>query len=137
MADENCLFCNKAEMAGRTLLSTKHFFVVLDNFPVVPGHTLVISKRHIGDIFSLDDEEKNDFWGVLAKVKVYLEHRFNPVAYNGGFNAGEISGQTIPHFHFHVFPRHNGDMENPRGGIRNFVQGKGDYSLREKLRHEL
>ena len=47
--------------------------------------------------------------------------------YNVGFNFGEAAGQTIPHFHLHVIPRFYNDIENPSGGIRNVIPGKGNY----------
>lgn len=42
-------------------------------------------------------------------------------------NKKESAEQTVFHFHCHVIPRYNGDMENPRGGIRNCIQEKGYY----------
>ena len=42
-------------------------------------------------------------------------------------NCGEVSGQTVMHFHCHLIPRFKGDVENPRGGVRHCVMGKGYY----------
>jgi diadenosine tetraphosphate (Ap4A) HIT family hydrolase len=42
-------------------------------------------------------------------------------------NCGETAGQTVFHFHCHIIPRYTGDMENPRGGIRHCINGKGYY----------
>ena len=50
-----------------------------------------------------------------------------PDGYNVGSNAGEAAGQTVPHLHIHVIPRYNGDVEDPRGGIRHVIPGKGNY----------
>lgn len=43
--------------------------------------------------------------------------------YNLGINDGEAGGQTVGHLHLHVIPRFDGDVENPRGGIRNIFAG--------------
>jgi len=49
------------------------------------------------------------------------------VGFNIGTNVGEAAGQTIFHCHIHLIPRRKGDVENPRGGIRQVIPGKGDY----------
>ena len=46
---------------------------------------------------------------------------------NIGMNCGESAGQTVMHFHCHIIPRYNGDMEDPRGGVRHSIEGKGYY----------
>ena len=46
---------------------------------------------------------------------------------NIGINCGEVAGQTIFHCHVHLIPRRKGDVENPRGGVRHIIEGKGFY----------
>jgi diadenosine tetraphosphate (Ap4A) HIT family hydrolase len=45
-------------------------------------------------------------------------HRDSPDGYNIGINIGAAAGQTGPHAQLHVIPRYAGDVEDPRGGIR-------------------
>ncbi len=47
--------------------------------------------------------------------------------FNIGMNAGASAGQTIFHCHIHLIPRRDGDVENPRGGVRHLIPGKGNY----------
>ena len=63
----------------------------------------------------------------LQAVKRRLDEEFHPDGYNIGINCGEAAGQTIPHLHIHVIPRYKGDVENPRGGIRNFKMPLVEY----------
>ena len=127
MESKDCLFCDSGQMEPRTVFETNHFFVILDNFPVTMGHALIISKRHVPDIFELNLAEQMDFWEALDKTKEYLEEEYYPDGYNGGFNAGEVAGQTVFHFHYHIFSRYKNDVENPRGGIRNFKKSLVAY----------
>jgi hypothetical protein len=55
--------------------------------------------------------------------------RYRPDAYNVGFNDGAAAGQTIMHFHVHVIPRYQGDVGDPRGGIRWVLPDKAAYWL--------
>lgn len=54
-----------------------------------------------------------------------IEKEFTPDAYNIGMICDEPAGQTVFHFHCHLIPRFNGDMENPKGGVRHVIPSKG------------
>lgn len=109
------------------LLENKWFFVIYDKFPVSPGHVLIISKQNRLHFFELDIEELNSLNYIVIEAKNIIEKEFNPTGYNIGMNCGEHAGQTVMHFHCHVIPRYVGDMENPKGGIRHCIKGKGYY----------
>jgi diadenosine tetraphosphate (Ap4A) HIT family hydrolase len=47
--------------------------------------------------------------------------------FNVGVNDGEVAGQTIFHCHVHLVPRRKGDIEDPAGGVRSVIPGKGVY----------
>ncbi len=113
---------------NRIIFSTEHFFVIRDGFPVSPGHSLIISKTLRKDFFELTEFERKDLTDVIFATKIIIEQEFNPDGYNIGMNCGESAGQTVFHFHCHVIPRYKGDMENPRGGVRHCIEGKGYYS---------
>jgi len=53
--------------------------------------------------------------------------RSPPDAFNFGLNAGPAAGQTMPQLHFHIIPRHIGDVTDPRGGIRHVIPQKAKY----------
>lgn len=111
----------------RKIYSGDFFFLIYDGYPVSPGHILIISKEEKLDYFSLNHEEQNELSSLIEIAKKIIEENHNPDGYNIGMNCGEAAGQTVMHFHCHVIPRYNGDMENPRGGIRHCIIGKGYY----------
>ena len=47
--------------------------------------------------------------------------------FNVGINCGAVAGQTVFHVHAHLIPRREGDVENPRGGVRGVIPGKASY----------
>ncbi len=109
------------------LAETSLSFAFLDRFPVSNGHTLVIPKRHVVSIWEMNTEEYADAFNLVGRVKDILQERFAPQGFNVGVNCGEAAGQTIFHAHIHLIPRYNGDVANPRGGVRNIIPGKGNY----------
>ncbi|MDB4664410.1 HIT family protein [bacterium] len=107
------------------------FFVVRDRFPVSEGHSLIISRRQDAvTYFDLSSDEKQELLQLIEQVKAALESELSPDGYNIGMNCGDAAGQTVMRFHCHVIPRFNGDMDDPRGGVRLCIPSKGNY-LRE------
>lgn len=105
----------------------KYFFLIFDRFPVSPGHLLIISNSVKADYFSLNEAERSELNEMILIARSILDATYSPDGYNIGMNCGEAAGQTVMHFHCHVIPRYNGDMENPRGGVRHCIIGKGYY----------
>jgi diadenosine tetraphosphate (Ap4A) HIT family hydrolase len=112
---------------ARILARTHHFFLIEDAFPVSPGHMLIISNDKKRDYFDLAAEERADLDSAIRLAREMIETRHQPAGYNIGMNCGAAAGQTVFHFHCHVIPRYSGDMEDPRGGVRHCVAGKGYY----------
>jgi diadenosine tetraphosphate (Ap4A) HIT family hydrolase len=111
----------------RIIYRNEHFFIIKDAFPVSPGHLLIISNQLRKDFFELTDAEKQSLNMTIDAAKTIVEQEFKPDGYNIGMNCGAAAGQTVFHFHCHLIPRYIGDMENPRGGVRHCIEGKGNY----------
>ena len=58
----------------------------------------------------------------IEKALICARDSLAPIAFNHGINDGPIAGQTIPHFHYHIIPRRDGDVDDPRGGIRQMFE---------------
>jgi diadenosine tetraphosphate (Ap4A) HIT family hydrolase/5-methylcytosine-specific restriction endonuclease McrA len=123
--DPVCVFCNwqKPFLHEHPLA-----FVIQDGFPISPGHSLIIPKRHCSQYFELTQSELNSVHSLILKRQQELQKSDPSIqGFNIGMNCGEIAGQTIMHSHIHLIPRRLGDVTNPRGGVRNIFPGKGDY----------
>lgn len=122
----------KAQKDGRApwtdvFLDTKEFVVYNDLYPVTPGHALVVPRENtienIQKCFKFAQEMGN----------MNIEADTNPITgYNIGINMGESAGQTCMYPHVHLIFRRDGDMEDPRGGIRHVIPEKGNYRKGEK-----
>lgn len=113
---------------AQVLLSSENFYVVYDNYPVSPGHSLVVVKQHdVRNYYELSELQCYELCDVLRRTKQYLDDVYKPDGYNLGTNVGLAAGQTVFRFHYHVVPRYVGDTPNPRGGVRHCVPGRGYY----------
>ena len=113
---------------GRVVGKNEFAYAIRDGFPVTRGHTLIIPHRHAETFFDLTETE------ILACMDLLHEQRRQIVdgdtsvtGFNIGMNSGESAGQTVFHCHIHLIPRREGDVEDPRGGIRHVIPGKGYY----------
>ena len=124
--ENGCLFCNVGE--ERILAENELAFAIRDGFPVTELHSLVIPKRHVSDYFELTKEELLACNELLRIVKEEILARDTSVkGFNVGANSGLVAGQSIFHCHIHLIPRREGDVPNPKGGIRHLIPGKGAY----------
>jgi superfamily II DNA or RNA helicase/diadenosine tetraphosphate (Ap4A) HIT family hydrolase/SOS-response transcriptional repressor LexA len=114
---------------GEWLCSNSLAFAIFDGFPVSPGHTLVITRRVVATWFDASPDEQKAVMDLVNETKEVLDARLQPRpdGYNVGFNAGLSAGQTVLHLHVHVIPRYEGDVVDPRGGVRHVIPGKGNY----------
>ena len=120
-----CPFCTLPP--ERILLTSAHGVIIRDGFPISPGHTLVIPRRHVDSFFNLTADERVDLLGLLDQAKAGIDKEFKPDTYNVGINDGPAAGQTVPHLHIHLIPRYTGDVPDPLGGVRWIIPGKADY----------
>lgn len=121
-----CVFCEYLNNKNY-ITENKYAFAIYDKFPVNKGHVLVIPKRHFAGYFDATPDEVSAFHEMIMEVKALVDAEFKPDGYNIGINIGEAAGQTIFHLHIHVIPRYNGDIDNPKGGVRKLKKQLVEY----------
>jgi diadenosine tetraphosphate (Ap4A) HIT family hydrolase len=126
MASEtNCAFCG---LSGEQILAENEWALwMLDGYPVSPGHSLIVTKRHVASFFETTPAERTAILSLLDEARQHLGRNHAPSGYNIGINDGAAAGQTVPHLHVHLIPRFSGDSEDPRGGVRWVIPEKADY----------
>lgn len=108
---EGCVFCKSSlRCDDYVLFEGKTCFVMLNRYPYVNGHLMIIPVRHLGDIAELTPGEREEIFGLVdVSVKV-LKEAMNPQGFNIGMNLGKAAGAGIAeHVHVHVIPRWEGD----------------------------
>src|SRR5690349_15539879 len=87
-----CPFC----APGRTIVAETPLCVAFeDAFPVSPGHTLIITRRHVETYFECSADEKQDLWKLVDQIRERLVTARRPHGFNVGFNCGATAGQTV------------------------------------------
>lgn len=120
-----CPFCTIS--SDRAIRKNDYAMAIFDGFPISPGHTLIIPKRHVASLFEVTAEEREALFDLLADMRRSLMMGRKPDGFNIGINEGAEAGQTVMHLHIHLIPRYAGDMPDPRGGIRWIFPDKAAY----------
>jgi ATP adenylyltransferase len=121
---QECIFCKPQR---EILAENEHAIAVFDTYPVSPGHSLILPRRHAVTVWDLPEAEYLACYALVRVLKPVLEERFKPDGFNVGVNCGEAAGQSVWHAHIHVIPRYKGDTPFPKGGVRHVIPLKGSY----------
>src|SRR5215510_13066738 len=106
MQDPNCVFCKiiKGKIPARVLMENEKAMALLDAFPLVVGHTIVIPKQHYAKVQDMTEHDSmavfEILWKVVNAVEVGSDVNDSTIAIHNGPDAG----QEIPHMHLHIVP---------------------------------
>lgn len=111
----DCIFCKiiRGEIPAEKIYENSEFFSIPDVNPVEEGHSLIISKKHFKTILDIPDELGLKLLDCIKETANKLMKRYNSSGFNITNNNFESAGQVVPHVHFHMLPRKEGD--NKRG----------------------
>ena len=109
MSDPECVFCKivRRELPADIFYEDEHALAFLDARPNVPGHSLVIPKEHVRNIFDADDENLAHVMRAVRKVAPAIRDGVGAKGLHINSNHEEAAGQIVFHLHFHVIPRHD------------------------------
>ncbi len=103
------VFCTDKIME-RAYYKTTHMIVIYNKYPSVPGHSLIIPKRHVESVLELTEKEHADMFNVMKKViPVLLQIYATDDSLDLVMQTGAYSGMTINHLHVHIIPRNKND----------------------------
>jgi diadenosine tetraphosphate (Ap4A) HIT family hydrolase len=122
--EPECVFCS---LDDGWVAENELCVAIRDAHPVTRYHTLVLPKRHVANFFELYQPEVNAVHALLRRMEDQISADEEVTGFNVGINVGNDAGQTVMHAHVHLIPRRQGDVENPRGGVRAVIPGRQDY----------
>jgi histidine triad (HIT) family protein len=109
--DPNCIFCRIASggIPSAKVLEDAHCFAFMDIGPLAEGHVLLVPKRHY---VTLDQMSATEAAAVLSHLPALVKAVHAAVGCKGVNilqNNGKVAHQVVPHVHFHIIPRNEGD----------------------------
>jgi len=107
----DCLFCKiiKGEIPSNKVYEDDNVFAFLDINPINPGHVLVAPKNHCENMLDCSEDDLKAMITVVPRIAKAVMKAFDYPAFNLGVNNGSQANQLVPHLHFHIMPRCDGD----------------------------
>lgn len=107
----DCVFCKilAREVPASFVAEDEAAVAFMDLRQAVPGHVLVVPRRHAPMIYDLTPGEGATVMHLAIRVARGLRHVYAPAGMNLWQSNGVIAGQEVDHFHLHLQPRRRGD----------------------------
>ena len=106
-----CVFCGILESGAPdedtfVLRRGDAVFSIMNLYPYTSGHLMVMPLRHVGELESLTDAERDELWSSVTDAVRAVKSVYAPDGVNVGINLGRAAGAGVPgHLHVHVVPR--------------------------------
>jgi histidine triad (HIT) family protein len=106
-----CAFCRiaRGEEPARIVWSSPDAVAFLPLNPATRGHTLVIPRQHVPDLWSADERLSARLMATAVKLGRAIDEALHPEGMNLITSAGAAASQTVFHLHLHLVPRWQGD----------------------------
>lgn len=127
--DQDCIFCkiSAGEIPSAKVYEDEDVYAFLDISQVTKGHTLVIPKKHVKNIYETNEEIASQLFARVPKISQAIDKSFTPKGINVLSNTGEAAGQSVFHLHLHLIPRY----DESDGFKPGWITHNDDYSKEE------
>ncbi|MCX6796444.1 MAG: HIT family protein [Candidatus Falkowbacteria bacterium] len=132
-----CIFCKiiNEDIPSYKVYEDKEVVAFFDILPVSVGHTIVVPRSHVADLESLPDAEFCAMTKVTKKIGRAMLEGLGVAGYSIFLDNKSAANQHVPHVHFHIVPRAEGDgLERwPQSG---YGEGDAEFYL-NKIKKQL
>jgi len=107
-----CPFC-AGGVGDITFAESPRFRAIVNVAPILPGHALIVSKRHVESLLALSDDEMGEMVNLSRKAVALLTRVYGSDGFDWTIQESEAAGQSVAHLHLHLIPRTHGDLPEP------------------------
>lgn len=114
-ASNGCVFCRLRDDPGKdeanfVIHRASHSFIVLNIYPYISGHLLLVPYEHVGELDAAAKATTDELMDLTKRCQTALREAYQPTGFNIGMNLGRSAGAGIvDHIHIHILPRWTGD----------------------------
>ncbi len=134
--NSDCIFCKiiAGDIPATRIYEDDHVLAFMDINPVIHGHALVIPKTHYDPITDTPDEVLGQCMAAVKRVSQAQITALGAEGVNIHQANGAVAGQVVPHIHFHVIPRFDGDGHHWNWTHRDYSSMDEMIAIGDKLK---
>jgi len=136
---KSCIFCAiiTGELPSAQIYKDKDLLVIMDKYPINPGHTLVIPVNHHNTLLDMPPNEVAELYAAVPSIAKAVVGAVNANGFNVGQNNGIAANQIIPHVHVHIVPRFEDDSPDGKWPARRVAATEELEKMAQKVRQKL
>jgi len=127
----DCIFCKivAGDIPAHIVYEDKNVMAFFDILPISHGHTIIVPKKHMADVEDLTDEDFSAMALAVKKIGQAVINGLEVKGYSVFLDNKSAANQHVPHAHFHLVPRAEGDgLERwPQSG---YGEGEAEHCLK-------
>jgi histidine triad (HIT) family protein len=134
-----CLFCSI--IAGLEPCVQIHrddgFLVLMDKYPINPGHALVMPTKHYETLLQMPPAEVGKLYSLVPTIAKAIVSAVRADGFNVGQNNGVAANQIVPHVHVHIVPRFYDDSPDGKWPSRRVTSQEDIAKIAQKIKDEI
>jgi histidine triad (HIT) family protein len=134
-----CLFCSI--IAGQEPCVQIHcddgFLVLMDKYPINPGHALVMPTKHYETLLQMPPAEVGKLYSLVPTIAKAIVSAVRADGFNVGQNNGVAANQIVPHVHVHIVPRFYDDSPDGKWPSRRVTSQEDIAKIAQKIKDEI
>jgi histidine triad (HIT) family protein len=136
---KSCIFCSiiDGQEAGVQVYRDLNFLVIMDKYPINPGHTLVMPIKHYENLLQMRSAEVGTLFAMASAVAKAVVSVVKADGFNVGQNNGIAANQIVPHVHVHIVPRFNDDSPDGKWPARRVAPREELVKIAHKIKQEI
>ncbi|AIF83828.1 HIT family hydrolase, diadenosine tetraphosphate hydrolase [Candidatus Nitrososphaera evergladensis SR1] len=134
-----CIFCSiiAGELPSAQVYKDEDLLVIMDKYPINPGHTLVIPVKHHNTLLDMPPAEVAKLYAAIPRIAKAVVDVVSADGFNVGQNNGIAANQIIPHVHVHIVPRFADDSPDGKWPARRVAPEEELEKMAQKVRQKL
>lgn len=136
---KSCIFCSiiAGQEPGAQVYRDPNFLVIMDKYPINPGHTLVMPIKHYENLLQIPPTEVGRLYTLVPAVAKAAVSAVKANGFNVGQNNGIAANQIVPHVHVHVVPRFHDDSPDGKWPARRVAPQEELAKIARKIKQEI